>query len=244
MWDEQTGEWGYRTGYQKASSENDPESWPIMEVKRNDDPFDDPWQKARDAKKDRVDKNTMNKMKNAEKGGLLDRGTTRRVMKAKSDLREKGREGGQKDVQNFTNQPAGLPKDLVDGNQRGKASTKLALLATQRSTASMGKFDKMREGEPERRKSMEGLKKRKFQSATAVNVVKQEAKKSLKIMENVMSGGGKMKEKAIRRGQFAKGETGHDFEFNDGLGASTYRKKKGRAGIGKMRKIATKKMAK
>ena len=211
-----------------------------MEVKKNDDPFEDPWQRARDAKKDRVEKNTLNRMRNAEREGTLDRGTTRRIMKAKKQEREKGRLGGGKDMKNFTHTPAGVPLDLVDGKQRGKNLTKVALLATQRSTASLGKFDKMREGEPERRKSLSGLKKRKFESATAAGTVKFEAKKSLKVLENVISGGGKSKDKAIRKGHFAKGETGYDFDFNDGLGPSTYKKKKGRAGMGKMKKITKK----
>lgn len=91
MWDEATNSWAYRTGYQKASSANDPESWPIMEVKKNDNPFDDPWQRARDEKKERIEKNAYNRMKNAEIGGQLERGTARRVTKAKKDAREKGR---------------------------------------------------------------------------------------------------------------------------------------------------------
>eukprot|EP00558_Chaetoceros_sp_UNC1202_P010579 CAMPEP_0197233544 /NCGR_PEP_ID=MMETSP1429-20130617/1580_1 /TAXON_ID=49237 /ORGANISM="Chaetoceros sp., Strain UNC1202" /LENGTH=213 /DNA_ID=CAMNT_0042691805 /DNA_START=17 /DNA_END=658 /DNA_ORIENTATION=+ len=213
-----------------------------MEVKRNDNPYDDPWEKARDLKKDRVDKNTMNRLRNAEKSGDLDRGTTGRVIKAKLMDRKKGREGGKLDMKNFQTIPSGVPMDMAN-KQRGKDMTKAALLATQRSTASMGKFDQMRAGEPERKKAMAGLKKRKFESATSKNVVKSEAKKSMKIMENVIAGGGKSKDRAIRRGEFARGETGHDYDFNDGLGSSTFRKKKGRGGIGKMSKV-TKKTAK
>ncbi len=241
MWDEATGEWAYRTGYQKASTPNDPLSWPIMEVKKNDDPFEDPWMRARDAKKDRVDKNTLSRLKNAERAGEVERGTTRRVMKAKKQEREQGRSGGNLDMKNFK-MPAGVPLDMA-GKQRGKALTKAALLATQRSTASMGKFDQMREGEPERRKALTGLKKRKYDSATKSDGVKTEARKSIKILENVITSGGRAKEKAIRKGDLARGETGHDYDFDDGLGASRYRKKKGRAGIGKMKKV-TKKMAK
>jgi len=242
VWDEQTGEWAYRTGYDKASSPNDPLSWPIMEVRRNDDPFADPWEKARDAKKDRVDKNTMNKMKNAENAGDLEKGTSRRIIKGKQAEREKGRVGGRLDMKNFKNIPTGIPMDMAK-MQRGKDKTKLALLATQTSTASLGKFDQMREGEPERRKSIAGLKKRKFESGTSKEVVQSEAKKTMKILENVITGGGKSKERAIRRGEHARGETGHDYDFDDGLGPSKYKKKKGRAGIGKMSKV-TKKMAK
>merc|ERR1712110_958380 len=153
--------------------------------------------------KSRVDKNTMNRMKNAESSGEIARGTTRRIMKATLKERKAGREGGSLDMKNFSSTPAGVPVDMSE-KQRGKELTKLALLATQRSTASMGKFDKMREGEPERRKAMSGLKKRKFESATAKEGVKNEAKKSMKVLENVMAGGGKAKERAIRRGQYAK----------------------------------------
>uniref|UniRef100_A0A7S3Q7S7 Ribosome biogenesis regulatory protein n=1 Tax=Chaetoceros debilis TaxID=122233 RepID=A0A7S3Q7S7_9STRA len=242
VWDEAAGEWAHRTGFNKASNPNDPLSWPIMEVKRNDDPFDDPWMKARDEKKDRVDKNSMNRMKNAEHAGEVERGTTRRVMKNKKQTRDEGRHGGNLDMKNFQSQPAGIPIDIA-GKQRGKELTKAALLATQRSTASMGKFDKMREGEPERKKARAGLKKRKYESSTSKDGVKTEAKKSSKILENIIAGGGKEKDRAIRRGEHARGVTGHDYDFDDGLGASKYRKKKGRAGIGKMKKV-TKKTAK
>lgn len=217
-------------------------SWPIMEVRRNDDPFDDPWEKARDAKKERVDKNTMNKMKNAEIAGSLDRGTTRRIMKAKQGDRENGRAGGRLDSKNFSDIPAGVPMDMAE-KQRGKDKTKLALFATQRSTASMGKFDQMRQGEPERRKAMAGVKKRKFESGTSKEGIKTEAKKSMKVLQNVITGGGRSKELAIRRGEHSRGETGHDYDFNDGLSSSKFKKKKGRGGIGKMSKV-TKKMSK
>ena len=198
--------------------------------------------KARDEKKDRVDKNSMNRMKNAERAGEVERGTTRRVMKNKKQARDEGRLGGNLDMKNFQSQPAGIPIDMA-GKQRGKELTKAALLATQRSTASMGKFDKMREGEPERKKARAGLKKRKYESATSKDGAKTEAKKSSKILENIIAGGGKEKDRAIRRGEYARGVTGHDYDFDDGLGASKYRKKKGRAGIGKMKKV-TKKTAK
>lgn len=211
-------------------------------MKKNDDPMADPWEKARDAKKDRVEKNVTNRMKNAERAGDVERGTTRRLIKAKAQDRLKGREGGRLDTTDFVNVPAGIPMDMAD-KKRGKTLTKAALLATQRSTASMGKFDMMREGEPERRKAIAGLKKRKFESGMSKDSIKNEANKSLKILGNVITGGGKTKERAIRRGDLSKGETGHDYDFDDGLGPSTFRKKKGRAGIGKMKKV-TKKTAK
>ena len=57
----------------------------------------------------------------------------------------------------------------------------------------------------------------------------------------MITGGGRAKERAIRRGEHARGETGHDYDYNDG-GYAGYKKKKGRAGIGKMKKV-TKKMS-
>lgn len=245
VWDEVTQSWKHRTGYDKAN--NSSKEWPIMEVRRNDDPYQDPWERLRDEKRAKVDKNVENRMRNQEKAGFLAKGTTTRTMKAQKSLRKLGREGGDKDKQI----PAGVPIDLrptktsanVNSKNRGMELTKLALTATQRSTASLGKFDQMREGEPERKKAMSGLKKRKFVSATDRQVVQSEAKKSMKVLDNVLKGGGKQRENAIRRGEFAKGETAHDYDYNDGLGASSFRKKKGRAGMGKMRKI-TKKRAK
>eukprot|EP00560_Eucampia_antarctica_P000535 CAMPEP_0197834624 /NCGR_PEP_ID=MMETSP1437-20131217/23118_1 /TAXON_ID=49252 ORGANISM="Eucampia antarctica, Strain CCMP1452" /NCGR_SAMPLE_ID=MMETSP1437 /ASSEMBLY_ACC=CAM_ASM_001096 /LENGTH=480 /DNA_ID=CAMNT_0043439459 /DNA_START=75 /DNA_END=1517 /DNA_ORIENTATION=+ len=245
VWDESTQSWMYRTGFEKANNSN--KEWPIMEVGGNDDPFEDPWERVRDAKRTKVDKNTENRMRNQEKAGFLTKGTTTRTMKAQKEVRKLGREGGNKDKKI----PAGVPVDLrsnkVSGNvqskNRGMELTKLALTATQRSTASLGKFDKMREGEPQRKKAMAGLERRKFVSATDNKVVQSEANKSMKVLGNVLKGGGKQKENAIRRGEFAQGETAYDYDYNDGLGASSFKKKKGRAGMGKMKKI-TKKRAK
>jgi len=206
-----------------------------MEVKGNEDPFEDPWERARDTKKDRVDKNVMSRMRNEERAGNIVKGTTSRTMKAKKALREGGRDG------NKLGAPAGIAVDMQSGTQRGKELTKAALIATQRSTASLGKFDQVRDGEPERRKAMMlGLNKRKFESGTDKNVIKSESKKNMKLLENVLAGGGKEKERAIRRGDLSKGETAYDYDYDDGLGASTYKKKKGRAGMGKLKKITKK----
>jgi len=228
VWDEAAGTWMYRHGYQKANDSTNTE-WPIMEVKRNDDPYADPWESARDAKRARVDKNTENRMRNMERAGRLAKGTTTRTLKDKTRAREAGKAGG-------GSMPSGIPVDMVSSKQRGKNLTKAALIATQRSTASLGKFDMMREGEPERKKAMAGLKKRKFESGTDRKFVKTEANRNAKVLDQVMKGGGVDKQKAIRRGEFAKGETAYDYEYNDGSNHG-YKKKKGRAGAGKMRKV-------
>ena len=108
----------------------------------------------------------------------------------------------------------------------GKISTNAALEVVQRSTASMGKFDKMREGEPERKKVLSKTKKRKFESNTSKSFASSEGQKSMKILNAVMNGGGVEKEKAIRKGKYAKGETAYDYDYDDGLGASSFKKKK------------------
>ena len=222
----------YRHGYQKANDSS--KEWPIMEVKRNEDPFEDPWERSRESKRAGIEKNIQNRMRNMERSGTLPKGTTTRTFKDMKKTREAGREGGKMDVT-----PSGVPVDMAR-QQRGKNLTKAALLATQRSTASLGKFDAMREGEPERKKTLSGLKKRKFESATDRKVVKNEADRNSRLLDHVMKGGAVQKAKAIRRGDMAKGETAYDYDYDNGLGASAFKKKKGRAGAGKMRKVTKK----
>jgi regulator of ribosome biosynthesis len=165
------------------------------------------------------------RMKNEERAGNLAKGATNRVMKGRDKAYKVGKEAGRKDQETL---PVGVPVDLKEsgGKLRGKASTMEALTAVQRSTASLGKFDKMREGEPERKKTLSKMKKRKFESATDKKVLSSEGETSMKILNSVMNGGGVAKEKAIRKGQLSKGETAYDYEYNDGLGASSFKKKK------------------
>lgn len=221
----------YRHGYEKANKKDN--EWPIMEVGPNDNPYEDPWEKQREAKREKIEKNVANRMKNEERAGNLSKGTTNRHMKGRQKAFESGKEGGKQDSSSVS-LPTGLPVDLMntnnpqaDNKMRGKKSTLAALAAVQRSTASLGKFDKMREDEPERKKNMTKIKKRKFENPTDKKVIMTEGQSSMKILNSVMSNGGVAKAKAIRNGQFAKGETAYDYEFNDGLGASSFRKKKG-----------------
>jgi regulator of ribosome biosynthesis len=242
VWDEATGTWMFRHGYQKAN--DDTKEWPIMEVKGNQDPFENPWDRLREEKRNRTERNMENRMRNKERGGELTKGTTNRVLKSREKNRQAGKAGGNSDRD--TVPPTGVPVDLADkstgGKLRGKASLNAALLATQRSTASLGRFDKMREGEPDRKKAVAGLKKRKYESATDKKVIASETDRSMKLLKSVVDGGGVAKEKARRKGQLAKGETAYDYEFDDGLGASSFRKKKGRAGAGKMKKMTKKRV--
>jgi hypothetical protein len=236
----------YRTGFEKAN--NTAKDWPIMEVKRNDDPFADPWEKLRDEKKGRKDKNTQNRMKNEERAGNLEKGTTNRTMKNIEKVRSEGKKGGNADRDNVA--PSGVPVDLkalkgsdsIQSLKRGRENTQKALMATQRSTASLGKFDMMREGEPERQKALAGLKKRKFESATDKKVISSESDRGMKLLNAVITGGGAAREKAKRKGHLAKGETAYDYDYEDGLGPSSFKKKKGRAGTGKQKKMTKKRI--
>jgi regulator of ribosome biosynthesis len=195
-----------------------------MEVKAGDDPLEDPWEKARDAKRTRTDKNVENRMRNEERTGGLAKGTTNRVLKSQERSRKEGKAGGNMDRDNVP--PTGVPVDMKAAQKRGKESTLAALAATQRSTASLGQFDQMRQGEPERRKALAKLKKRKFELATDKKVIASEGEKSMKILNAVVNGGGVAKEKAKRKGMLAKGETAYEYDYDDGLGPSTFKKKK------------------
>jgi regulator of ribosome biosynthesis len=219
----------FRHGYQKAN--DDSKEWPVLEVKRNEDPNEDPWERMRDAKRKRTDKNLQSRMRNEEKAGSLPKGTTTRVMKSRDKVRKAGKLGGNMDRDNVV--PVGVPVDLKPRKggdkltplKRGKVSTMAALTAAQQSTASLGKFDKMREGEPERKKPRLSSNKKKLDGATDKKVLASEREKGMKVLNTVLNGGA-AREKARKKGAFAKGETAYDYDYNDGLGASSFKKKK------------------
>ena len=234
----------FRHGYQKANDSS--KEWPIMEVKDHQDPYADPWEQLREEKQKRTTKSRESRMRNEERAGNLPRGTTTRVLKSRDKTRQAGKTGGNLDKV----LPAGVPVDLgsTKGDDsvqntrlRGKASTINALRSAQLSTASLGRFDKVVEGEPERKQAAKS-KKRKFESATDKRVIAKEAEKSLRLFKAVVEGGGAEKEKARKKGRLAKGETAYDYDFDDGLGPSSFRKKKGRAGAGKMKKMTKKRV--
>ena len=247
VFDEATGEWKHLTGSLDNKANAGPESWPIIEVKKNDDPMQDPWERLREEKKSRIGKNTESRMRNAERAGTLEKGTANRMMKnmkkqekQKVLMRQKEREMG-------LVAPVGVPVDMRSGGeraQRGKPSTQLALRATQTSTASLGRFDKLIEGEPERQLN-KNTKKRKLDPSVTGNTNKKylqtEAQKSQDILSKVMNGS-KQKDRDVKKGKYAKGETAYDYDFDDGLGSGTFKKKKGRAGAGKMKKLTKKRI--
>jgi regulator of ribosome biosynthesis len=252
VWDDATGTWLFRHGYQKANDKS--KEWPIMEVKDTENPYDDPWERIREEKNARVGKNKEQRMKNEERSGNLPKGSTNRLLKNAEHRRNAGKAGGLIDRHDIP--PSGLPVDLpkrgdtnlrdtrvIASLKRGKESTVKALLATQRSTASLGKFDKMREGEPERKKSdNKALTKRKAPSgSTDPSFLLGEKERSMKLLKTVTEGG-IQKEKDRKKGRLATGNSAYDYDFDDGLGPSSFRKKKGRAGAGKLKKMTKKRV--
>jgi len=235
--DEATGEWKVRYGM--GSAKNSEGEWPIMEAVNGDD-FADPWQVKKEERKQKVEKNQVQKTKNMERAGLIPKGSGRKMEKQFEENRKKNNE----------KLPAGMPVDMksVKGSEvktnakRGLESTKKALAATRLSTASMGKFDQIRAGEDKVRKKRSGeeiRQKRKDLQDTNKGGAKMEADRGLKVLNSVLLGSEK-KERMRKTGKMSKGETGHDFDYDDGLGPSSYRKKKGRAGVGKMKKVTKK----
>lgn len=244
VFDESTGEWKHLTGSLQNKANAGPESWPIIEVKKNDDPMQDPWEKLREEKKSRVNKNVEARMRNAEHAGALEKGSANKFSKNNERLSKQRVIAKDKDRQRGLIAPVGVPVDMVKSSssssstktaQRGKPSTQLALKATQVSTASLGRFDKQREGEPEKElsKSIQGKKRKNLETSssggggTNKKFLQSEAQKSVDILQKVMNGSlSKEKERDVKKGKYARGETAYDYDYDDGLGAGSFKKKK------------------
>lgn len=123
LFDEQTGTWKRRHGYDRVNDDND---IPIIEAKETDVPGEDPFAKRLKEKKQRVDKNEKNRVQNlkrAAKAGAL----PSHIQLAATALPITGTQAA----------PIKASKGAL-GNVAGMAAT---------STASGGKFDKKLPGE-------------------------------------------------------------------------------------------------
>lgn len=163
VYDETAEEFKPRFGYKRAKA--GVEDLAIVEVADGADPTADPWAAARKDKKDRVKHNLKNQMRN--------------MMKA-----ERTAKGGKKGYD-----PESVPGIPIEFNasagKRGKAGVRKALQLAQHSTASMGRFDEMREGEPERK--MSGKKRSFRDNLSAVGSEKTVMKSQLRIVEDKIS---------------------------------------------------------
>ncbi|RHY29681.1 hypothetical protein DYB32_004955 [Aphanomyces invadans] len=152
VWDEAKQIWAPKWGYKRAN--DDSGDW-AMPVKAGADPYADPWTEKKQEKAERVQKNLRNQANNLPAFPV-------------------------------SKTPLGVPVELLNTDdkklkQRGKEGTKAALQKVQFSTASMGKFDKKREGEGERKHVG---KRNKFLSVTGSE--KTEKERSMNVLQHLL----------------------------------------------------------
>ena len=196
--DERTGEYKPRWGYGRAN--DDTNDWAIP-VGPHDDPFADPFEARKIAKKERVLKNNLKQMANMDRAAGI---RTSHGMKA--NLVGRSMKGG----------GGGLGK----GKKRSKhglgADTGVALVDTQRSDASMGKFAKLNSGE---KKADRGGRRRKRSAVTPND--SSERDMTLAVMNKLLG-------KTV--GAAGRIETRNDSGMSKGAGGKKGKKKKKKGG--------------
>jgi len=143
VYDEVDQQYKPRYGYKRAN--NGIEDIPIVEIKPGDDPYKDPWTEEKQSKRQKIEKNQKQQVKNI--------------------LRAKGKKGGQTLSYDPSKIP-GIPVDMKGDKKRGKEGVRRTLQLAQHSTASMGRFDESLPGEPV--KKLKG-KKQSFRSNVSSN---------------------------------------------------------------------------
>ncbi|CAM8979766.1 unnamed protein product [Rhodiola kirilowii] len=161
LFDDQTGSWKRRHGYDRVNDDNDV---PIIEAKMTDEPGQDPFAKRKEDKKQRVAKQERNRVQNlkaASKVGAL----PSHIQLAARALPITGTQAA----------PQKISKDDL-GSVAGLAAT---------STASGGKFDKKLAGEkPEKHKG----KYRKFlPTVEGSGMGSQERAQAQKVLDKLLS---------------------------------------------------------
>ena len=262
VWDETTQSWRPRYGYQRVG-ENDGDGGrddAIVELKKGDDIYADPWATRRKERKERVDKNSRQQMRNRDEARGVPKGG--KAAAAAAAARAAGAaapaapvgvpvdlEAARAHSGSGSTAPGGRSKrarasdDADDASsraeakkrQRGAQGTAKALALSQRATASLGKFDESRPGEPDRK---ERGRRRQF----APNVVKGgsaggDAQRQLRMLSQVLAAPQrKAEDKARKEKQHAGGVTRHGTHDGEAPGDVAHRKK-GRSAGGKMTKI-------
>ena len=180
---------------------------PIIEVKAGDDIMADPWAARKAEKKGRVDANEKKRKKNEERA-------------------TRARNGGRAPDA----PPAGVPVDM-GAAKKHKGADHLAqtLKRAQTATASLGNFDAMVDGEKKRdlHAAVKG-RKRKFVSSTPAAGT--DASRGMELLRDLE------RPRAVKpkKGQAEVQDT-HDGERPNS--SDGFKKKKGRAAAGKMKKI-------
>ncbi|CAE7454954.1 rrbs-1 [Symbiodinium microadriaticum] len=173
VFDEQTEEYKPRFGY-KGINQGE-EEHAIIEVGEGQDPYADPWAAARAGKKARVEKNEKHRERNAER---LSVGKGR------------GKKGKHAAVTYDPSSVPGIPVNLESSTgsdpssnrKRGKQGVRSALQLVQHSTASMGRYDEVRYGEPE--KKIRGKKRSFRDNLSTLSTEKKTMKDQMRIVED------------------------------------------------------------
>jgi len=160
VWDDQVREWIPKFGYKKAQAEQK-KNW-MMEIKDGADPMEDPFEKEIEAKKERVAKNEIKRLRNIA-----------RAQKVKIP----GAQGMA---------PTSGGKDMVQNT--GSDLSKAADLA-KISTASLGKFQQKLSGKLEKsnNEAAKKIKRPKRQFDPLVSQSGAEKEKNLKLLEMITS---------------------------------------------------------
>ncbi|KAJ0091332.1 hypothetical protein Patl1_13127 [Pistacia atlantica] len=161
VWDEQTGTWKRRYGYDRV---NDDKDVPIIEAKMTDEPGEDPFAKRQAEKKIRVEKQGKNRMQNlkqADKVGAL----PSHVQLAVTALPITGTKA--------------VPKKVTK-HELGDVA---GIVAT--STASGGKFDKKLPGEKAPKK--QGKQRKFLPVVEGTGIGSQEKEQTEKVLNKLMS---------------------------------------------------------
>lgn len=164
VFDEGTQSFAPRYGYKRAKAGE--EEHAVIEVKPGQDPHADPFEAASKDKRDRVKKNAKNQAANTSRA-----------------LRKGGRSMSAVDRYDPSSVP-GIPVDMTGEGKakgkRGKAGLKNALQLAQLSTASMGRFDERREGEPAQR--LAGKKRQFKDNISSVDADRKRMKAQIRIV--------------------------------------------------------------
>ena len=145
VWSESEQKFVPRWGYK--APKGGIEEHGFLEIKTGQDPFTDPFAVQ---KKERDDKKTKNMTQQIRNLGVAGIGKMKSVGKGARAARPNKKHY---DMYDAAKQP-GIPVDITEestGRMKGKAGVHSTLQLVQQSTASMGRFDEMRKGEPGRK---------------------------------------------------------------------------------------------
>ena len=171
IWDEERQQYLPRYGYKRKKEGI--EEYGVVEIKNGQDPYEDPFAKSKNEKKERIQKNLKAQAGNLKRTGRLESSSLTVIRNNKRDAdkgtrgKGKGRSGlSSISIDSYSAESVpGIPMDLHGEEKKGKAGLKRSLELAQRSTASLGRFNTKRQDEPDIK--IKGLK-RKFRDNNTV----------------------------------------------------------------------------